>query len=79
MSQSDFSVKVNGQTKKEAGRWTKEPSLEQRQNTFTDFLGKYLITYICDHRQLSRMLKKTHINNMIYCKYTYGNVRMIYI
>ena len=41
MSQSDFSVKVNGQTKKEADRWTKEPSLEQRQNTFTDFLGKY--------------------------------------
>ena len=32
MSQSDFSAKVNGQTKikKEANRWTKEPAQEQR-------------------------------------------------
>ena len=38
MSQSDFSVKVKGQTKKEADEWTKKPAQEKRHNVFTDFI-----------------------------------------
>ena len=30
MPQSDFSVKVNGQTKKDAEKWTKELAQKQR-------------------------------------------------
>ena len=41
ISQSDFSVKMNRQTKQEIDRWTKEPT----QNTFTDFRGKYKMAY----------------------------------
>ena len=33
MSQSDFSVKANSQTKKEADRWAKEAAHEQRHTT----------------------------------------------
>ena len=38
MSQSDFSVKVNSQTKKEVEKWTKKPAQENGHNAFTDFI-----------------------------------------
>ena len=53
MSQSDFSVMANGQTKKEVDGWTKKPPQEQRQNAFTDFTERYKMTY-------KRVIHKKH-------------------
>lgn len=77
-----FSVKLNGETEKGGRQMDKGTTIgAEAHHAFTEITRRYEMVYKYGRiqKQKTCINTKTHNNKMIYWKYTYGNVHMIYI